>query len=175
MLRHCESAGWAPQAPLTRRGCEQAAGLVDILGEMSVDHIVSSPFRRAYESIAPFAASRGLEVHTDGGLAERRRSDKPLENWREWVRRSFSDLDFCAPEGESGREVALRGSIALSESLESSHKLPLLSTHGQLLSFLANSLNPEFGYESWGEMSFPALLRFRARDGVVTFETLPVA
>lgn len=175
MLRHCESAGWASEAPLTRRGYGQAACLVDILQEMSVDYIVSSPFRRAYESIAPFAQSRGLEIHTDVRLAERRRSEKPLENWREWVRRSFLDVDFRASGAESGREVARRGWIALSERLESSHALPLLSTHGQLLSFLANALDPEFGYESWGLMRYPALLRFRCRDGVVTFETLPVA
>lgn len=172
MLRHCESAGWALEAPLTRRGYEQAACLVDALRDMPVDYIVSSPFRRAYESIAPFAESRNLEVHTDARLAERRRSAQPLKDWGEWVRRSFSDLDFRAPGGESGREVALRGSTALSERLESSHTLPLLSTHGQLLSFLANSLDPGFGYESWGTMSYPALLRFRCKDGVVTFETL---
>ena len=147
VLRHCESAGWAPDAPLTRRGYEQAASLVDVLRDMSVDYIASSPFRRAYESVAPFAQSRGLEVDTDARLAERRRSDTPLENWREWVRRSFSDLDFRAPGGESGREVALRGSMALSERLESGHTLPLLSTHGQLMAFVANSLDTEFGYE----------------------------
>ena len=124
MLRHCESAGWAPQAPLTQHGYEQAADLTDALRDIPVDYIESSPFLRAYESIAPFAQSRGLEIHTDVRLAERRRSDKPLENWRKWVRRSFSDLDFCASGGESGREVALRGSMALSESLRSRPRQP---------------------------------------------------
>lgn len=174
MLRHCESAGWAPDASLTRRGYEQAAALVDALRDMPVDYIVSSPFLRAYETVASFAHARGLEIDTDARLAERKRSDAPLENWQEWVRRSFSDLDYHAPGGESGREVALRGSMALAERLDSGHTLPLLSTHGQLLSFLANSVDPDFGYEKWGTLGYPALLRFICNDGVVTFETLSV-
>lgn len=175
MLRHCESAGWASDSPLTSRGYEQAACLVDVLQEMSVDYVASSPFHRAYESIAPFAESQDLEIHIDDRLAERTRSDKALENWEEWVRQSFMDLDFRAPGGESGREVARRGLIALSEGLESDYNLPLLSTHGQLLSFLANSFDPEFDYERSSSMDYPALMRFRRKNGVVTFETVSVA
>ena len=76
-LRHCESAGWALDSPLTKRGYEQATRLVDVLRDMSVDYIVSSPFLRAQESIAPFAESLGLEVHTDGRLSERFRLVHP--------------------------------------------------------------------------------------------------
>ena len=175
MLRHCESAGWASNSPLTSRGYEQAVGLVDVLQEMSVDYVASSPFQRAYESIAPFAESQNLEIHIDDRLAERTRSDEPLENWEEWVRQSFMNLDFRAPGGESGREVARRWLMALSEGLELDYNLPFLSTHGQLLSFLANSFDPGFDYERSSAMDYPALMRFRRKNGVVTFETVSVA
>jgi len=170
MLRHCESAGWESNSPLTSRGYEQADGLVGVLQEMSVDYVASSPFLRAYESIAPFAESQNLEIHIDDRLAERTRSDEPLEDWEGWVRQSFMDIDFRAPGGESGREVARRGLIALSEALESDYKLPLLSTHGQLMSFLANSFDPDFDYEHSSAMDYPALMRFSRKNGVITYE-----
>lgn len=172
MLRHCESNGWTPDAPLTRRGYEQADRLTQTLADMPIDYVASSPFRRATETVSPFAQSRSLQIHTDARLEERRRSNKPLDNWREWVKQSFLDLDYRAPGGESGREVAGRASTVLSECLRSSNKLPLLSTHGQLMSFLANSIDPEFGYERASLMSYPALLRFRLTNAGIAFETL---
>ena len=65
--------------------------------------------------------------------------------------------------------------MALSGGLESDHTPPLVSTHGQLLSFLANSLEAEFEYEKSDSMSYPALVRFRCRDGVISFDELSTA
>ena len=174
MLRHCESDGFTADAPLTPLGYQQAARLAERLAEMPVDYVVSSPYRRALESIAPFAQSRGLSMHTDARLEERRRNrdNTPIANWDEWVRQSFQDLDFRSPGGESGRDVARRGASVLCETMSSSHELPLLSTHGQLMSFLANSIDSDFGYERAGLMAYPALLRFRCTHGGLAFETV---
>ena len=66
-----EESGGAPADPqLTTRGRDQADRLGDWLGAEGVDHVVSSPLRRATETAAPLAARLGLDVAIDDQLCE---------------------------------------------------------------------------------------------------------
>jgi 8-oxo-(d)GTP phosphatase len=56
--------------PLDERGRQQAAALVDQLGPYAIKRIVSSPFDRCVETVAPLAEARGLEVELSEDLAE---------------------------------------------------------------------------------------------------------
>jgi broad specificity phosphatase PhoE len=69
LVRHCESAGQAPEAPLTETGHAQALDLVGRLSSLAIDHIVCSPYARARATIQPFAMRAGLPVHLDDRLA----------------------------------------------------------------------------------------------------------
>src|SRR4029453_2748793 len=91
LVRHCESSGPRPEAPLTDRGRAQAVRLADFLTEYRIDAIASSPSRRARDTIAPFAGSTGLAVSIDPRLAERRMSEEPDADWRGHMRRPFDD------------------------------------------------------------------------------------
>ena len=55
---------------LTARGREQAERLASWLAIERVDHVVTSPLRRARETAAPLAAARGLEPEIDAELRE---------------------------------------------------------------------------------------------------------
>lgn len=57
--------------PLSKRGTDQAAYLVKLLGDRPVGRLYSSPFLRCVETIQPLAAHFGLEVKTRDVLAER--------------------------------------------------------------------------------------------------------
>lgn len=59
---------WDPG--LTESGLEQARGLVGELAGVPVIRVVSSPLRRARETVAPLAEARGLSVVSLPGLAE---------------------------------------------------------------------------------------------------------
>jgi len=66
-----EESGGAPADPqLTTRGRDQADRLGAWLGAEGVDHVVSSPLRRATETAAPLAARLGLDVAIDDQLCE---------------------------------------------------------------------------------------------------------
>lgn len=57
LVRHCESSGQQPDAPLTALGAAQAEQLAAFLRPFGVGWIVSSPFRRARQSVEPLARS----------------------------------------------------------------------------------------------------------------------
>ena len=70
VIRHAEpvrvtaaESGGAPADPeLTPRGHDQAARLADWLAAEGVDHVTSSPLRRARETAAPLASALGLDL-----------------------------------------------------------------------------------------------------------------
>lgn len=58
------------ERPLTMRGLAQANRLATELAGLSPERIISSPYRRCRETLAPLAEATGLAVESHPGLAE---------------------------------------------------------------------------------------------------------
>jgi 2,3-bisphosphoglycerate-dependent phosphoglycerate mutase len=164
LVRHCQSTGQQPDGELTLAGHVQAHALAEHLAAHPIDHLVSSTYRRAQATLAPFAARTGLELHLDERLVERRLSPAPIDGWREVVRRSFVDPDFRVPGGESGREVLERAWKALDAILARGHSLPAVASHGQLISLVLHHIDPSFGFAGWEALANPDV-HLIERDG----------
>lgn len=163
LVRHCQAAGQEPDAPLTDEGRAKAEALGELLAEHWPDRIVSSPFRRARESIAPLAARLRLPVEVDGRLAERMLSPAPLDDWLKTLRDTFRDPDLALSGGESSRMAAARGMAALTDARRSGQRVVVVS-HGNLLALLLREHDRRFGFEEWGRLSNPDV--FRVGPGV---------
>ena len=97
LIRHCAASGQQPDAPLSDAGTQQGQTLADFLSDYPIDHITTSEYLRARQSIKPFASRSDLTIHTDARLNERTLSAEPLDNWQDVVRNSFDDHDLaCA-------------------------------------------------------------------------------
>src|SRR5215813_910158 len=108
IVRHCKAAGQQPDAALTAEGHLQAEQLAKQLAAGPIDRIISSPFARATQSIAPLADRLGLPIATDKRLAERVLVAGDLSEWLAALKSSFDDLDRCFPGGESCRAAMER-------------------------------------------------------------------
>jgi 2,3-bisphosphoglycerate-dependent phosphoglycerate mutase len=172
LVRHCESSGPYPECPLTERGREQAERLAGFLARYPIDALVSSPFRRARETIAPLAVATGLPVAVDPRLAERRMSAAPDPAWRDGLRRAFDEPDHRLPGGESARETVMRGRAALDELLASPHGLPAAVSHGQLISLVLHAIDPGFGFAGWESLSTPDVYLLESDGGRLRFARL---
>lgn len=155
LVRHCEATGQDAGAPLTSRGHAQADSLAAHLETAGIDLLVTSPFIRARQSVAPLAQRIGLPVETDARLAERVLSAAPLEQWREALRQTFSDPDLVWPGGESSRAAMGRGRAALDALLARPARAPVVVTHGNLMALILRSFHPRFGFETWEGLSNP--------------------
>jgi 8-oxo-dGTP diphosphatase len=56
--------------PLTAKGEAQAQALVELLAGYEIDRVLSSPYLRCTQTVAPVAAARGLAVEPCDDLAE---------------------------------------------------------------------------------------------------------
>lgn len=155
LVRHCQTTGQAPESELTALGRTQAGELAVFLAGFNIDHIVTSPYQRARDSIAPFAELRDLCPVIDDRLAERRLADTDLPHWRDVVQRAFVDLDHVEPGGESGRETLIRGWAAIHDAATAGKELPVVVGHGHLFGLVLHSIDPAFGFAGHAAMTNP--------------------
>jgi 2,3-bisphosphoglycerate-dependent phosphoglycerate mutase len=166
LIRHCVATGQEPEAPLTTDGRRQADALAETLAEAEIGRIISSPFRRAQDSIAPLALRLGLVAGTDDRLAERVLGGG-FDDWRMALRATFDDPDLCFDGGESSAAAMARGVAALEDALDAGGNVTAVVTHGNLLALLLRHFDPRVGYAEWENLTNPDVFRVILADGVV--------
>lgn len=117
--------------------------------------LVSSPYTRAQQLIAPLAQRLGLPVEIDPRLAERVLSAEPLEHWREAIRQTFEDLDLAWPGGESSRTAMARGRATVDGLLTRPVGVVVVVTHGNLMTLILRSFATQFALQAWERLSNP--------------------
>jgi len=154
-VRHCTATGQSPDAPLTSAGEEQAERLAAFLMGRKIGCIISSPFRRALQSIEPFARRAHLHVHVDIRLAERVLSTTYLANWMDCLKDTFTDFDLVYEGGESSRAAMERGVATIEDVLHSDEQPAVIVTHGNLMTLLLKHFDRCFGFEQWNSLTNP--------------------
>ena len=164
LLRHAEStvfpavpeSGW----PLSEAGVQQAGELGPTLEPLGIDHVVSSPFVRAVETVRPFCEATGIKLLVDCDLRERRLSGRWILDFEGVLRRTWDDFDFALPGGESSRACQERVVGCVSRLATAARGQTLLaSSHGNAIALFLNSLDPAFGWSEWRAMRNPDLFR----------------
>jgi probable phosphomutase (TIGR03848 family) len=139
LLRHGRStsntagilAGRSEGVDLDDRGREQAAGLIDRIGDLAIRAVVTSPLLRCRRTVAPLAEALSLEPLVDDRLAE--------VDYGEWTGRKIGELTNEAlwrvvqahpsaavfPGGEGLAQVQARAVAAVRE-----HDRRLAEQHG---------------------------------------------
>ena len=157
LVRHCQSSGQAPEAPLTPLGSRQAERLAETLRPCGIARIVSSPYLRACQSVEPLARQLGLAIETDDRLIERVLSTEPLDDWLDRLRAAWDDRDLALPGGESSRQATRRGMAALEEILAAGRSPTVVVSHGNLLSLLLHAFDGRPGFTTWEQLTNPDL------------------
>ena len=164
LLRHAESTvvPALPESdwPLSEAGVQQADDLRATLEPLGIDHVVSSPFVRAVETVRPFCQAAGIELQIDSELRERRLSGRWIRDFEGIVRKTWEDFDFALPGGESSRACQDRvvGCISRLATVARGRTL-LVSSHGNAIALFLNALDPAFGWTEWRAMRNPDLFR----------------
>ncbi|WP_413205713.1 histidine phosphatase family protein [Rhodospirillum sp. A1_3_36] len=140
-LRHGESttnragviAGWR-DPELTDLGCEQARRAAEILKDLPLTAIFSSPLQRAWDTAAPIAKVLDMPVHAVDGLKER--------NWGALEGRPLAERPhmYIDPEGgETWDDFGTRVWTTL-EGLEPYPGLPLIVAHSGVMRVIRHRL-----------------------------------
>ena len=172
LIRHCQAEGQEPEAQLTAEGHEQAGKLAVFLEKYNINRIISSPFRRAIQTITPFAQKQNLEIEVDERLKERILSSEHLTDWFEKLKRSFEEEDLKFTGGESSKEATKRIGSFITEISKMQTDPIAIVTHGNLSALLLNSLSQDFGFDNWLSLSNPDVYLLENHSGDFAYKRI---
>lgn len=155
VVRHCKAEGQSPSAKLTEEGYLQAERVAEFLQGKHIEHIISSPFLRAIQSISPLAEKIQVNCHVDDRLSERVLCGESNVNWLEMLRHTFTDLEICYEGGESSTSAMNRALAVITDVRNSGFGNVVIVTHGNLMSLLLKHYDHKFGFEEWASLSNP--------------------
>lgn len=160
LVRHAHSAYCPDEGrPLSAAGRRDALKVADILSPRlrgSNVHLVSSDYRRAWETVEPLAQALQVPILQDLRLRERSLGPAGVPNFDEAVRQSWADPEWTPTGGESYREAETRVRAAIADALAAAGPRPVVvATHGQVMTLLMTAYLPEAGYAWWKALSMP--------------------
>ena len=165
LVRHAASTGPSPEARLSEEGYQQSLSLVEKLAPFGIDAVFSSPYKRALETIEPFAVNHDFDIQILVDLRERKLSAQPTDDWLEHIRRSFADHDHHLEGGESLVDTRARALKALKTISELDYKLPVAVSHGNWISSVLTHLDYSFGFEDWRSLGNPDVIEICMTHG----------
>lgn len=146
--------------PLSDEGVKQITTMKMAFKDITIDYILSSPYKRAVDTISGVASDKGLSIITDHQLRERQVTDGYIEDFEAFTMRQWQDRNYKLENGESLNEVQKRATIAIEEVLiNHAGKSVLIGTHGTFLSTVLNYYDPTFAHKEWQEMPMPAIYK----------------
>lgn len=164
LIRHCQAAGQAADAPLTSEGIAQAEALAEFLSEAQIGQIVSSPFVRALQSIKPLSIRLNIESKSDARLIEAALSTIDYSDWLDKLRETFSDFELSFEGGESSRVATRRATAAVNDALLLDTDRIAMVTHGRLLTLILNHFDSKYGFEEWRNLTTPDVFRLVIKE-----------
>lgn len=167
MVRHAVSPfilGDERERGLSDKGHMDAYRIKEILAEEEITHFVSSPYRRAIDTIKYLADASNKEIELHEELRERAIATMEIEiseqEILQGIRTSFTDKSFKMPDGESTLEAQERA-IPIVKQLIQQHKggRIVLGTHGNIMTIILNYFNKEYGYEFFEQTTKPDIYK----------------
>ena len=145
--------------PLTPIGLADRSEVTKALKGRRITRCVSSPYKRAVDTIAPFCSEEGILITTDERLRERRMGP----NAAQFLEKRWSDYSVAEEGGETINEVRARVIPAINDILDNNEgESIVIGFHGAALSILMNYLDSSRGLD-WFRMIhdlLPYIIRF---------------
>ena len=155
-VRHAESDHHVHDdmtRPLTEKGLCDRALVSNYFNDIAVAAIFSSPFKRAYDTVAELALQKGLNIGCMDAFRERAIADVWIEDFTSFSKQQWEDFDYKISSGESLRETQTRNIQALQTLLSAyPNETIVIGSHGTALSTVINYYDNTFTYEQFNQI-----------------------
>jgi len=143
--------------PLTEKGMTDRGLATAYLSDKQVDTVLSSPFRRAIDTVQEYADKHGFIIRTIEDFRERKGdSDMNLYHpgFATFMQRQWADFTYTYSDGECLGEVQMRNIAALNEVLKVyENQSVVIGTHGTALSIIVNHYDKTYSFADFMAMA----------------------
>jgi len=153
-IRHAESDNSDHDnrnRPLTEKGLADRRLVTEFLQSANIDAVLSSPFKRAVDTVADFASKYGFDIELIEDFREQHE-----EGWSDdeqffvYNEKQWADFSLKSPTGESLAGVQSRNIAALNNALvRYKGKNIAVGTHGTALSTIINYYDHTYDFNGF--------------------------
>lgn len=154
---------------LSEKGLRDRLLVTSFFRDKHIDAVLSSPYKRAVDTVAHLAQARGLAIKTENAFRERKIESGWIDDFDDFCRRQWDDFDYKRSDGEALREVQMRNIAALKKVLDQyKEKTVIIGSHGTALSTIIRYYQPLFGYQDFHRIKgiMPWVVKF-SFDGCI--------
>ena len=142
--------------PLSEKGLADRSLVTAFLKDKEIDVVLSSPFKRAVDTVADFAAQAKLSVRTIDDFRERKIFTEWIDDFNSYVAKQWADFSYKLDGGESLSEVQARNIAALRAVLKQyKDKNIVIGTHGTALSTIIQHFDHRYGLDDFKSLAMP--------------------
>lgn len=151
------------QRELSEKGMADRRLVTEYFAGISIDAVVSSPFKRAVDTVSELAQVLGCEIERIEDFRERRVDSCWIEDFYGFSKKQWEDFNYKLSDGEALREVQDRNIRALEMLLRRYRdKKVVVGSHGTALSTIINYYKKDFGFQNFENIRtlMPWIVRF---------------
>ena len=153
---------------LSAKGMEDRKLVTKFLTDKDIDTVLSSPYKRAVDTVSEFAEYIGLDIGIVNDFRERRIDSVWIEDFTAFCKAQWADFAYKLSDGECLGEVQRRNIVALKDALvKYKGKNIVVGSHGTALSTIINYYDESFGYSEFEKVKglMPWIVRFTFEGG----------
>lgn len=152
---------------LTNKGLMDRRLVTEFLADKQVDIVLSSPYRRAIDTVSEFAKLKGIEITLIDEFKERKIDSEWIEDYNSFSKKQWENFNYKLSDGECLSEVQKRNIFALNSVLDQhKNKNIVIGSHGTALSTIINYYDETFGYSDFDKIRYlmPWIVEFTFED-----------
>lgn len=154
---------------LSDKGLKDRELVTSFLMDKEIDIVLSSPYKRAIDTVRGFAEVTGIDVTVIDEFKERRVDSAWIEDFDSFCKKQWEDFYYKLSDGECLKEVQYRNITALNRVLSRyKGKNIVIGSHGTALSTIINYYDKTFGYSDFDMIRYlmPWVVEFTFEENV---------
>ncbi|MES5947361.1 histidine phosphatase family protein [Bacillus cereus group sp. MG6] len=144
------------ERPLSEKGHCDAENVTRLLKDGHIDVVISSPYKRAIQTVQGIANTYNVSVQIEEDLRERLLSSEPVEDFNDAIENVWEDWTFAYEGGESNDVAQKRAILCMQNILEKyKGKNIVIGTHGNIMVLLMNYFDSKYDFQFWKTIQMP--------------------
>ncbi|HDR4510404.1 histidine phosphatase family protein [Bacillus cereus] len=144
------------ERPLSKKGHLDAENVTHLLKDKHIDVVISSPYKRAIQTVQGIANTYHVSIEIEEDLRERLLSSEPVADFNDAIENVWEDWSFAYEGGESNDVAQRRAVICMQYILKKyEDKNIVIGTHGNIMVLLMNYFDSKYDFQFWKTLHMP--------------------
>ncbi|CAM5600635.1 hypothetical protein SAFG77S_09483 [Streptomyces afghaniensis] len=161
-VRHAHSVYSADELerPLSEKGLSAAKQVAKRMEKEAIDIVLSSPYKRAIQTIEGVAEYFQTDIKLIHDFRERKLAKGSIPDFNTAIEKVWREETFFWDGGESNLIAQKRGVQALFHILKQyENKRIVIGTHGNIMVLMMNYFSKEYDYTFWKNLEMPDIYK----------------